>query len=185
MDRTKLLLALLFVAAAFGLVFAGVRKSTVADLSASKLITAETAKRAPDFTLSDAATGQPFRLSDAAKAKPLVLDFWATWCGPCREELPHLEALSQKYAGRVAFYGVNSSDARASISQFSKQNGLTFPMLSDSHHNVAFSYGADAIPLLVVLDTRGRVRYVADGYAPGDENTLDKNLAVLLAERRG
>ncbi len=185
MDRTKLLLALLFVAAAFGLVFVSVRRSTVADLSTSKLIAAQTAKRAPDFTLPDAATGRLLHLTDAAKAKPLVLDFWATWCGPCREELPHVEGLSQKYAGRIAFYGVNSSDVPASIGQFSKQNGLTFPMLSDAHHNVAFSYGADAIPLLVVVDTRGRVRYVSDGYAPGDENTLDRSLAALLAEPRG
>ena len=185
MDRTKLLFAILLVAAAFGLVFASVRKSTVADLSASKLVAAQTAKRAPDFTLPDAATGRPLHLADAAKARPLVLDFWATWCGPCREELPHVEALSHKYAGRIAFYGVNSSDAPLNIAQFSRQNGLTFPMLSDAHHAVAFSYGADAIPLLVVVDTHGRVRYVADGYAPGDENTLDKNLAALLAEPRG
>jgi len=186
MDRTKSTLAVLFVVAAFALLFLSVRSSKVADEAAPGLTAAGTAKPAADFTLPDAATGRPLHLQDAAKASPVVLDFWATWCGPCRAELPHLQSLSGKYRGRVAFYGVNSSDTSPDIVAFAKQNGLTFPMLDDREHAVAFLYGADSIPLLVVVDTQGRVRSVASGYNPDEniETSLSKTLDALLAEQR-
>jgi thiol-disulfide isomerase/thioredoxin len=186
MDRTKTLLVILFVAAAFGLLFLSVRQSSVADQSAPGLVAAGKAKTAPDFTLSNAVTGQPLHLKDAVKAHPVVLDFWATWCGPCRAELPSVEALSRKYQGRIAFYGINSSDPPSHVAAFVKQNGLTFPMLSDPKHAVEFLYGADAIPLLVVVDTQGRARLVATGYDPSEnlETSLSKTLDTLLSEQR-
>ena len=184
MERTKTLLVILFVVAAFALLFLSVRQSTVADQSAPGLISAVDSKPAPDFTLPVVANAGSFHLQEAAKAQPVVLDFWATWCAPCRAELPSLEALSRKYAGRVAVYGVNSSDAPAQISLFTKQNGLTFPMLSDAKSAVSFLYGADAIPLLVVVDKQGKVRSVVNGYDPGEsvEKSLSKTLDALLAE---
>jgi thiol-disulfide isomerase/thioredoxin len=186
MERTKTLLALLLVAAAFALLFTSVRRARVADAAARGPVPAGQTKPAPDFTLPLAATGRPVRLGDAARTQPVVLDFWATWCGPCRQELPHVEALSRRYAGRVAFYGVNSSDSAKNIAAFTRQEGLTFPTLSDARHSVAFLYGADAIPLLVVVDTRGRVRYVSNGYDPSEniESELSKLLDTLLAEQR-
>ncbi len=181
MERTKTLLAALFVAAASGLLFLSVRTQ-----SAPVLIAAGNSKPAADFTLPDAMTGRPFHLQDAARSGPLVLDFWATWCGPCRAELPHLQRLSRKYQGRIAFYGVNSSDSPPNIAAFVKQSGLTFPMLSDAKHTVEFLYGADAIPLLVVVDTQGRARSVVSGYDPDEniETSLSKTLDALLAEQR-
>ena len=186
MERTKTLLAILFVAAAFALVFLSARKATIADQSARGLIAAGNAKNAMDFTLPEALTGRPFHLKDAVKTRPVVLDFWATWCGPCRAELPHLEKLSRKYQGRVAFYGVNSSDSPHNIMTFATQSGLTFPMLSDPKQNVEFLYGADSIPLLVVVDTQGRARAVVNGYDPDEniETSLSKTLDALLAEKK-
>ena len=186
MDRTKSTLAVLFVVAAFALLFLSVRSSKVADEAAPGLTAAGTAKPAVDFTLPDAATGRPLHLQDAAKVSPVVLDFWAIWCGPCRAELPHLQTLSAKYQGRVAFYGINSSDTPPNTTAFARRNGLTFPMLSDSNRAVAFLYGADSIPLLVVVDTHGRVRSVASGYNPDEniETSLSKTLDALLAEQR-
>ena len=186
MDRTKNILAVLFVVAAFGLLFFSVRTSKIADQASPGLIAAGDAKPAVDFTLPVAATGRPLRLKDAEKAGPVVLDFWATWCGPCQAELPHLETLSRKYKGRVAFYGVNSSDTPHIITAFTSQSGLTFPTLSDSNRGVAFLYGVDAIPLLVVVDGKGRTRSVVNGYDP-DENveaSLSKTLDALLTEQR-
>ncbi len=183
MERTKLLFAILLVVAAFGALFASVRRSGIADTPPG-LIAAASARSAPAFTLADAATGKPFSLATAAKERPLVLDFWATWCGPCRAELPHLQALSSKYQGRVAFYGVNSSDTPKVTAAFARQNYLTFPMLADTDHHVAFLYSADAIPLLVVVDTHGKVRAVTDGYSDNVETELSKTLDALLAEKR-
>ncbi len=182
MERTKLLLAILLVVAAFGTLFASVRRTAIADETTAGLLAASTAKSAPPFTIPDAATGRPFSLAAAAKRQPVVLDFWATWCGPCRAELPHLETLSQKYQGRVAFYGINSSDPPKVTAAFARQNALTFPMLSDTDHHVAFLYGADSIPLLVVVDIHGKVRAVTDGYSEDVETQLSKTLDALLAE---
>ena len=183
MERTKLLLAILLVVAAFGTLFASVRRTSIAD-TVPGLVAASAAKPAPPFTISNAATGKPFSLTTAATTQPVVLDFWATWCGPCRAELPHLQALSQKYQGRVAFYGINSSDTPKVTAAFARQNRLTFPMLSDTDHHVAFLYGADAIPLLVVVDTHGKVRAVTDGYSENVEAELSKTLDALLAEEK-
>ncbi len=111
-----------------------------------------------------------------------MLDFWATWCGPCRAELPQWKTLP-KYAGRVGFYGINSSDPPPNIVVFNHQNGLTFPTLSDARHQVAAQYGADAIPLLIVIDTHGKVRSVTVGYDSDLETNLPKVLDALLKER--
>jgi thiol-disulfide isomerase/thioredoxin len=184
MQRTKLLFAVLLVAAAFAALFLSVRRASIADEAGPGLIPASTAKTAPSFTIANAATGKPFSLTTQEKAGPLVLDFWATWCGPCRAELPHLENLSRKYQGRVMFYGVNSSDTPQAMTAFAKQNNLTFPMLGDADHHVAFLYGADAIPLLVVVDTHGKVRAVTDGYSENVEAELSKTLDALLAEEK-
>lgn len=186
MQRTKTLLAALFVVFSIALLCWSVRRTKIADDAALGLIPASEAKYAIDFTLPNAATGRPFRLRNQVKSGPLVLDFWATWCGPCREELPHLEKLSQKYQGRVAFYGVNSSDLPPQIIAFTKHNGLTFPMLTDAKHHAASLYGVDAIPLLVVVDSHAQVRAVINGYdsSLNAEVIISKMLDALLAEAK-
>lgn len=183
MERTKLLFAILLVVGAFGALFASVRYAGIADTPPGLIADAQ-AKPAPPFTVNNAATGQPFSLTAAAKSGPLVLDFWATWCGPCRAELPHLQALSQKYQGRVAFYGINSSDPPKVAAGFAHKNRLTFPMLSDTDHQVAFQYGADSLPLLIVIGADGKVRAVTDGYSENVESELSKTLDALLAEEK-
>ena len=184
MERTKLLIVILLVVAAFAALFASIRRTAIADDTTSGLIAAAKAKPAPPFTIADAGTGKPFSLTTVAKSQPLVLDFWATWCGPCQAELPHLQTLSQKYRGRVAFYGINSSDTPKATMAYARQNSLTFPMLSDTDHHVGFQYGADSIPLLIVVDTHGKVRAVTDGYSENVEAELSKTLDALLAEEK-
>jgi thiol-disulfide isomerase/thioredoxin len=177
MKRTQILLIILFVVAAFALVLTSLRRPLVADASGGGMIAAAQAKMAPDFTL------QNFNLRTESAKQPIVMDFWATWCGPCREELPHLVTLSKKYAGHVAFYGINSSDTPADIAAFSRQEGIVFPTLSDAGHKVAAQYGVEAIPLLIVIDTHGKVRAVTEGYDEQIEQNLPKVLDGLLKEK--
>ena len=186
MQRTQIVPVILLLLVAFGFLFLSVRSSTVADQDDGnlKLLPQKQVQPAPDWTLTDAASGRPVRLSDEARRRPVVFSFWATWCGPCREELPHLDRVAQKYQSRVAFYGVNSSDSPAAIKTFAKQNGLHFPMLSDSKRTAATDYGAESIPMLVVIDQQDKVRAVTVGYDPtGDiETSLSKVLDTLLTQ---
>ena len=184
MPRTKLLFAVLLAVAAVAALFISVRRAGIADEPVPGLIAVSSSKTAPPFVINNAATGKPFSLAAEAKARPLVLDFWATWCGPCQAELPHLETLSRKYQGRVAFYGVNSSDPPKIAAAYARQNNLTFPMLSDADHHVAFQYGVDTIPLLLVVDTQGKVRAVTDGYSTDVEAELSQTLDALLTEEK-
>ena len=182
MQNLKPILVILFVILAFSLLFASIRQTTIADETAAGLLPAEQVKTAPDFALPNAATGQVVHLQEQAKSQLIVLDFWATWCGPCRAELPGIQALSQKYAGRVTFYGINSSDPPKVVTTFAEHNKLTFPMLSDLTHDAAFHYGADAIPLVVVVDKHGKARAVSQGYGGDVEPNLSKVLDTLLSE---
>ncbi len=187
MPRTQIVPVALLLLAAFGLLFWSIRTTTIADQGQDGLspLPPQKVVDAPDWTLTDIVSGRPVRLSDEARQHPVVFSFWATWCGPCHMELPHLERLSRKYRGRVAFYGVNSSDPPPAIADYAKRNGLTFPQLSDASRQVAADYGVDGIPLLVVVDTQNHVRAVESGYdINGDlEASLSKLLDGLLSER--
>lgn len=184
MQRSQLVPAVLLLIAALGFLFLSVRSNTIADSGDDglKLVPLDQAQAAPDWQLKDAATGQLVRLSDEAKHHPVVFSFWATWCGPCRMELPKLDEIAHKYGSRVAFYGINSSDSPQAIDRFVKQNNLHLTMLSDAQRSAATSYGAESIPMLVVVDTRNKVRAVTVGYDPNSnlDLALSKVLDVLL-----
>ncbi len=180
MKRTELLGAVLLVVLAFGLLFVSVRSNPLPDETQDGLAPVPAAKvsRAPDWTLPDAQTGRSVSLQAEAQAHPVVFAFWATWCGPCRDELPHLQRAANRYRGRVAFYGINSNDPPQAIQAFVRQNKLTLPMLADTRRDVATRYGVETIPLLVVVDTKGNIRAVSSGYDPSED--LEASLAKLL-----
>ncbi len=186
MERAKLTSVVLLVLIAFGFLFTSVRTNMVADDGAPTLALLPAAKvtPAPDWTVPNARTGQPVSLRAEARLHPVVFSFWATWCGPCKQELPHLQRVSERYKDRVAFYGVDSDDPPATINAFATRHGLTFPLLADVRHQAATRYGVNSIPLLVVVDTQGNIRAVANGYDPSEdlETALPKLLDTLLAE---
>jgi thiol-disulfide isomerase/thioredoxin len=126
-------------------------------------------KPAADFTLSDL-SGRKQRLS-ALKGKVVLLDFWATWCGPCRRELPTIVKLHKELSPRgLAVVAVNVGEPRATVSGFVKQNQLTLPVWLDSDTQVSAKYGASSIPTLVVIDRAGKVTAYKVGMR--DEVTL-------------
>ncbi|MCW3061134.1 MAG: hypothetical protein JWQ02_2955 [Capsulimonas sp.] len=147
------------------------------------LIPPSKAKTAPDFTIPEIATGRMVDLQTEARKQPIVFSFWATWCGPCREELPKLQALSEKYRGRVQFYGVNSDDTLPVAKEFLAKNNLTFPMLLDNQHIAHNRYAIESIPMLFVVDTSGKVRSITEGYSIEASDRLPKVLDALLAEK--
>lgn len=91
--------------------------------------------------------------------KPIVINFWATWCGPCKSELPAFQSLSESYGQDVTFLMVNMTDGARDtvdgVKEFLADNGYTFPVYFDTEQNAATAYGAYSIPATVFIDTEG------------------------------
>jgi peroxiredoxin len=122
-------------------------------------------KPAPDFTLPVVANGDDgarMRLSDL-RDKVVVLDFWATWCGPCRIDMPRIEALHNELKDQgLRVFGVNGEDAALARS-YLQRNSYTFPTLSDPGMQVAQLYEVNALPTAVVIDKEGKIAAYLQG----------------------
>ncbi|MEN4013378.1 MAG: TlpA disulfide reductase family protein [Bellilinea sp.] len=138
---------------------------------------------APDFTLQDA-EGTEFEL-DSQVGQVVVINFWASWCLPCRAEMPALEQVHQALADQgVVILAINSTsqDTFADASRFVDEHGLTFPILYDHDGAVTRSYQINALPTTFFLDDKGIIRKVVYG-GPLSESLLLSELQKLTAER--
>ena len=137
---------------------------------------------APDFTLA-ARDGGPVTLSDL-KGQVVMINFWATWCGPCRKEMPLLEQLHQRYE-RLGFtlLGVNVEEEGTDREAFLKDTPVTFPILYDPENNVSKLYNVSAMPSTVLVDRAGNVRFLHHGYQEGYENAYQDQIRTLVRER--
>ena len=147
-------------------------------LAASGSLTGQTA---PDFALKSS-SGQNLRLSEY-RGDVVMINFWATWCGPCRQEMPLLEELHARYE-RVGFslLGVNIDDDSGKAMNMVTELGVTFPVLFDARKEVSKTYEVDAMPTTVILDREGTVRYIHHGYKPGYEVQYLDQIRSLLRE---
>lgn len=136
---------------------------------------------APDFALKSS-TGENLRLSEY-RGDVVMINFWATWCGPCRQELPLLEELYLRYE-RFGFslLGVNIDDDSRSAMQMIDELGVSFPVLFDVRKEVSELYNVETMPLTVIVDREGKVRYVHLGYKPGYEDKYLDQVRLLLRE---
>jgi thiol-disulfide isomerase/thioredoxin len=136
---------------------------------------------APDFVL-DSNTGKPIKLS-GYKGKVVMINFWATWCGPCRQEMPLLAQLQSKYEPLgFTLLGVNvEPDSQAAVAWL-KDVPVTFPILFDTKNEVAGRFGVEGMPSTVFVDRSGHVRYVHRGYKPGDESKYADMIRSLVKE---
>lgn len=179
----KLTVAIIVLVAALVMLGASASRTPVGDDDQSfGLIAPDKQPAAPDFTLQ-AADGRTVKLSDAVKQGPVVLDFWATWCGPCKMELPDLQSVYSAYKGRgVQFYGIDSDPdvSPAEISSFAEQNHVDFPMLLDSKAQAAQAYSVDAIPRTIIVDKDMKVVANNEGYDPQTKANLSHSLDSLL-----
>ncbi|NCF13824.1 MAG: redoxin domain-containing protein [Gammaproteobacteria bacterium] len=136
---------------------------------------------APDFALKSS-TGENLRLSEY-RGDVVMINFWATWCGPCRQEMPLLDALYARYE-RVGFnlLGVNIDDDSRRAMQMIEELGVSFPVLFDARKEVSELYEVNAMPVTVIVDREGNVRYIHQGYKPGYEDKYLDQVRSLLRE---
>ena len=136
---------------------------------------------APDFALP-AREGGELRLSDL-KGQVVMINFWATWCGPCRQEMPLLEQIHSKYEPLgFTMLGVNVEPDSAAAQAWLKNIPVSFPILFDRKSEVSSSFGVEAMPSSVLIDREGRVRHVHRGYKPGDEAVYTDLIRGLVKE---
>jgi thiol-disulfide isomerase/thioredoxin len=116
------------------------------------------------------------------RGRVVLLDFWATWCAPCRIVVPKLAALQGRYGAQgLSVLGVSTEDAQE-VANFAQRTSMRYPVGVDKHAETTRSYGVLSLPTLVVIDRRGVVRDVAIGYDSGEEARLDSMVRTLLAE---
>lgn len=135
---------------------------------------------APNFEL-ETLDGKTVRLSDL-KGKPVFLDFWATWCGPCRRALPHTEEFAKQYKDKAHILTINLREDAEKVRAFVERGQYTFPVLMDADGSVAQKYGVRGIPHFVIIDAEGKIFHNQVGYGPGVEKSLKQKLEEAIAK---
>jgi peroxiredoxin len=136
---------------------------------------------APDFALP-ARDGTTVHLS-SLKGQVVMLNFWATWCGPCRQEMPLLAKLQDKYEPLgFTLLGVNIEPDSSGAETWLKGMAINFPILFDRENAVASHFALQGMPSSVFIDRTGVVRYVHEGYRPGDESKYADMIRSLVKE---
>jgi peroxiredoxin len=136
---------------------------------------------APNFSLR-AKDGGEVSLADL-QGQVVMVNFWATWCGPCRQEMPHLEALYQRYSDLgFTLLGVNVEADSSGADKFLKETPVSFPILFDPKSEVSKMYDVIAMPSTVIVDREGNMRFIHHGYKPGYENEYQTQIRALLRE---
>jgi peroxiredoxin len=136
---------------------------------------------APSFALP-ARDGATVSLSQY-KGQVVMINFWASWCGPCRQEMPLLDDIYKKY-GKMGFtlIGVNVEPDRKAAESWLKQTPVTFPVLFDTKSEVSRLYSVSGMPTTVFIDRKGNLREVHQSYKPGDENGYLDQIRALMRE---
>jgi peroxiredoxin len=133
----------------------------------------------PDFKLKTL-SGQEISLS-GLRGKVVILDFWASWCAPCKDEMPVLERLHKKYGSKgLVIVGISVDNELANAKKFIDGVKVTFPIVHDAKKSVADAYKPPRMPTSLVLDREGKVRFVHAGFRKEDAQKLEKEVAGLL-----
>jgi cytochrome c biogenesis protein CcmG, thiol:disulfide interchange protein DsbE len=136
----------------------------------------------PEVGLNDL-SGKPVSLASLA-GKVVVIDFWATWCAPCKEELPVLQKLHKKYGSQgLAIVGISVDKDAANLPEFLKKLAITFPIVHDANHSVTGRYAPPRMPSSYIVDRKGLVKFVHGGFRADDAATFEKQIQGLLAAK--
>jgi thiol-disulfide isomerase/thioredoxin len=138
---------------------------------------------APDFALSvihGGDAGSRIRLSDL-RGKTVILDFWASWCGPCRAQAPIVDTVARRHeaAGDVVVVGVSTSDERDAAIRFAQGANLSYPMVFDDSNRVAAAYSVTGLPTLIIVDKSGKIVAVRRSVV------RERELEELVGQARG
>jgi thiol-disulfide isomerase/thioredoxin len=154
----------------------------LAAVCASAAFAASSSGPAPAFQLTGR-NGKAIDLSQF-KGQVVMINFWATWCTPCRQEMPLLEDIYKKYKPMgFTLVGVNvEPDSKDAEAWLSKQKPVTFPIAFDTESKVSKMYKVDVMPSTVFVDRKGNIRVVHKGYKPGEENFYLTQIRSMLKE---
>lgn len=136
---------------------------------------------APDFTLKSR-SGENIKLSEL-RGDVVMINFWASWCGPCRQEMPLLEEMHKKYSDLgFVLLGVNVEEDSSKAADLLREVPVSFPILYDNTNKVTKMYEVVAMPSTVMVDRDGKMRYLHRGYLPGYEDEYVKQIKELIRE---
>lgn len=136
---------------------------------------------AEDFTLKSK-SGSNIRLQDL-RGEVVLLNFWASWCGPCREEMPLMDKIYQQYKDLgFTILAVNVDEDPADADRFLAAVPVSFPVVYDSQSKVSEMYKVDAMPTTILIDRDGRKRFLHRGYKVGYEDEYEKQVKQLVRE---
>lgn len=171
-------LALLLILAVFGY---NLLSQRVKPQQNTATASSQTMQAAPDFTVQDA-NGNNVTFSDF-KGKPVVINFWASWCPPCRSEMPDYEKMARQYSSQgVVFLMVNMTDGSrettSTAKQFLKENRYTFSAYFDVKSSAASAYGISSIPDSIFINRDGNVVNAYEGVI--DAATMKKNIETIM-----
>ncbi|MCA9948344.1 MAG: TlpA family protein disulfide reductase [Anaerolineales bacterium] len=139
---------------------------------------------APDFTATTP-EGESFTLTDyvnrnGENGKPVVLNFWASWCGPCRLEMPHFENASLNYRDTAVILGINQAESADKIQDFRQATHVTYPLLVDQDWTVNHLYGVNNLPTTIFVDGKGVVQEVFVGTM--NQAVLEDKIDKMISE---
>jgi cytochrome c biogenesis protein CcmG, thiol:disulfide interchange protein DsbE len=134
---------------------------------------------APPFELHEAVGGGSQSLA-AHAGKVVIVDFWATWCQPCKQSFPAYQKLVSQMGGDLVVVGISQDDDDKYIAAFLSETGAKFPVVWDDGKSVAKAYDPPSMPTAFVIDKSGIVRFVHVGYRAGDETTLEEEVRSLM-----
>ena len=136
---------------------------------------------APDFTLKSR-SGENIKLSEL-RGQVVMLNFWASWCAPCRQEMPLLEKLYQRYEPMgFTLLGINVEENSDDALRWLKNLDISFPILLDTKNTTSELYSVMAMPTTLIIDRDGKVRFLHRGYVPGVEEEYQQQVRTLIKE---
>lgn len=134
---------------------------------------------APGFELDAPGGKQKVSLSEYA-GKVVVVDFWATWCAPCKESFPAYQRLAQKFGSKLTVIGISVDEDPAGIPKFARETGAKFPLAWDDGQITSKGYQPPTMPTSFIVDQSGIVRFVHSGFRAGDERAIESEIDSLL-----